>query len=118
MPLIGGFLRSLPEGEVRTRLCAGGRWIRTIGTAYETTLLLPRSVPQFAFRDKTRLFRWSDSSAAAGGSIGRYGGDRDQAGVASPLARSTPSPEPEPKRQTLTAPSASDRALPGFKCRE
>jgi|HubBroStandDraft_6_1064221.scaffolds.fasta_scaffold174175_2 hypothetical protein len=30
----------------------------------------------------------------------------------------TPSPEPEPKRQTLTAPSASNRALPGFKCRE
>jgi hypothetical protein len=30
----------------------------------------------------------------------------------------TPSPEPELKRQTLTAPSASNRALPGFKCRE
>ncbi len=30
----------------------------------------------------------------------------------------TPSPEPEPKRQTLTAPSASNRALAGFKCRE
>jgi hypothetical protein len=30
----------------------------------------------------------------------------------------TPSPEPEPKRQTLTAPSASNRTLPGFKCRE
>jgi len=30
----------------------------------------------------------------------------------------TPSLEPEPKRQTLTAPSASNRAQPGFKCRE
>ena len=30
----------------------------------------------------------------------------------------TPSPEPEPKRQTLTEPSPSNRALPGFKCRE
>jgi hypothetical protein len=26
-------------GLVRTRLAAGGRWIRTIGTAYETTLM-------------------------------------------------------------------------------
>jgi hypothetical protein len=34
-PLIGGSLRSLPEGKVRTRLCPGGRWIRTRGSPKE-----------------------------------------------------------------------------------
>ena len=45
---------ALQRHQVRTRLFAGGRWIRTIGTAYETTLLatafgpairLPRQKP-------------------------------------------------------------------------
>src|SRR6202030_4271510 len=52
------FCTLIEEGQVRTRLAAGGRWIRTIGTAKKTTLFgCPRSVPQFAFRNKNRLFR-------------------------------------------------------------
>jgi len=49
---------------------------------------------------------------------GRYGGERDQAGVAPPLACARRRQNHNRKRQTLTAPSASNRSLPGFKCRE
>ena len=43
------------------RLSAGGRWIRTIGTAYETNLLATPFGPRnFAFRNKNRLFRARD----------------------------------------------------------
>src|SRR5580693_8158027 len=41
------------RSQVRRRLAAGGRWIRTIGTAYETNLLAtPFGLRNFAFRNK------------------------------------------------------------------
>ena len=52
-----------PDAQVLKvrRLAAGGRWIRTIGTAQETTLFAaPVRSPQFAFRNKNRLFRARD----------------------------------------------------------
>ena len=58
---------------------------------------------------------WSVPGAAAGRPIWWWAGP---SGGSATAGMRKPSPEPEPKRQTLTAPSASNRALPGFKCRE
>jgi hypothetical protein len=57
-------VRSLPEGKVRTRLCAGGRWIRTIGTP-PNFFGRPSIRAQFTFRNINRLpcdrDRWFES---------------------------------------------------------
>src|ERR1700722_2732639 len=55
--------------EVRTRLSAGGRWIRTIGTPQRNDFSRPPPFdpPQFAFRKRNRLLRtrnrWFESAS-------------------------------------------------------
>ena len=58
--------------EVRTRLPAGGRWIRTIGTPQRNDFSRPPPFdpPQFAFRKRNRLLRtrnrWFESTSLHG----------------------------------------------------
>jgi hypothetical protein len=74
-------------------------------------LLGMRRIPVLDWRERLVCF-WRGSQQVDMAVSGRRSG-----GSATPSTR-TASPEPEPKRQTITAPSASNRALPGFKCRQ